>query len=250
MDPMDGRFEPDEGYYFGLGVFETIAVKKNRPFFLKEHLERLTAGMDTLSLSADRIKEQQVLEWLASHPVSDGALKITVSQKNVLWDVRKNTYTESQYEKGFLADFSEIRRNSTSVFTYLKSLNYGDCILEKRKAKTRGMDEPVFLNEWGEICEGAVSNIFFAEGNGHIVTPKLSCGLLPGVIRRVLLESGMAEEAVIRPEDIYTYQEAFLTNSLMGIMPVKKLGDCEYKERNVTEKVMKWLDRKQNGKSV
>lgn len=246
MEQERKKFEPDEGYYFGLGVFETIAVEENRPLFLREHLERLTGGIKTLGLTPPlpegEIKEKQVYDWLAVHPVSHGGLKITVSQKNVFLEGRENTYTKEQYEQGFTADFAETRRNSTSVFTYLKSLNYGDCILEKRAARQRGIDEPVFLNERMEICEGAVSNIFFVEKDNRVVTPKLSCGLLPGTIRRVLLEHGMAEEKIICPGDIYDYKEAFITNSLMGIMPLKSLGDCFYREWPATIRVRKWLE--------
>ena len=42
-----GQFVPDEGYYFGLGAFETIAVENGAPRFLKEHLERLDGAMET-----------------------------------------------------------------------------------------------------------------------------------------------------------------------------------------------------------
>lgn len=254
MKLPDGSLRLDDGYYFGLGAFETIAVEENRPVFLKEHLERLAAAMDALGivlksgqngdefhLEGGRVTERMVKEWLSGHPISHGALKIVASAENLLFEERKNTYTEAQYRRGFTTAFSEVRRNSTSPFTYLKSLNYGDNILEKRRAKKAGIDEPVFLNERGEICEGAVTNIFFVKENGAVITPKLDCGLLPGIIRRVLLENEMAAEAVIRKEELASFREVFVTNSLMGIMPVKSLGGCELKERNVTEKLRGWL---------
>ncbi|QNM06207.1 aminotransferase class IV [Qiania dongpingensis] len=250
----DMKVDTDDGYYYGLGIFETIAVENNRPQFLEEHLQRLSRSMRILRLLPRRneeggaecrggITERRVNEWLEEHPITHGALKITVSEKNVLLEEKRNIYTRMQYEQGFTTDFSYVRRNSTSIFTYLKSLNYGDNIWEKRKARKRGIDEPIFLNEHGEICEGAVSNLFFVEEGGRVVTPKLSCGLLRGVVRQVLLERGMAEEAVIYPKDIKHYKEVFLTNSLMRIMPVRNLAGYDYKERVITRKLMEWLER-------
>ena len=232
-----GQFVPDEGYYFGLGAFETIAVENGAPRFLKEHLERLDGAMETLGIEKAVTKEQ-VTAWLSCHPMTRGALKISVSEKNVLMEKRENHYTPELYERGFHAAYSTVRRNSTSPFTYIKSLNYGDLILEKRRAAKEGIDEPIFLNERGEICEGAVSNVFFVQKNGKVVTPAKTCGLLPGVVRRLLLEHEIAAEAVIRPEAVPSFKEAFITNSLMGIMPLNRLGNVEFKEREITEKIM------------
>lgn len=83
-------------------------------------------------------------------------------------------------------------RNETSPLVYHKTLNYGDCILEKRAAAAAGINEKVFVNTKGQISEGTVSNIFFVRKN-MIYTPQLSCGLLPGNsagIRNVKIQRG------------------------------------------------------------
>ena len=92
-----------------------------------------------------------------------GALKIAVSQENVTLSFRENPYTKEQSEKGFLLDLASTVRNETSPFTYLKSLNCGENILEKRAARRRGMDEPVFINTKGQLAEGATTNLFFGK---------------------------------------------------------------------------------------
>ena len=53
-----------------------------------------------------------------------------------------------------------------------------------------------------------------------MLTPPVKSGLLPGVARAWVLEQGAAEEAVLYPEDLERCEEAFVTNSLMGVMPV------------------------------
>ena len=75
----------------------------------------------------------------------------------------------------------------------------------------------VFLNERGEVAEGARSNVF-VERNGVLLTPPLASGALPGVLRAQLLASGRAREAVLWPEDLVA--GFFLGNALRGLMAV------------------------------
>ena len=148
-------------------------------------------------------------------------LKITVSQKNIVVSTRENTYREEDYRQGFTAAYAKIRRNETSPLTYHKTLNYGDCILEKRRAKAQGIQEPVFLNTRGEIAEGAVSNVFFVK-DGQIMA---SCGMLPGILRQYLYQNYEIHERIILPGQVPEFQEMFVTNSLLGIMPVRQMED-------------------------
>ena len=169
--------------------------------------------------------------------MENGVLKLTVSKENITITSRKNTYTTEQYEKGFELEYSNIRRNETSPFTYMKTLNYSDCIWEKRKAKENGFDEPIFLNTKGEICEGATTNIFFVSKD-KILTPPVSSGLLNGIMRQYIMKIANVEEGIIRPENISEFTEIFLTNSLLGIMPVKRLGEHTFNSRNIANKLI------------
>lgn len=216
---------PDDGYYFGLGAFETIAVTEGKPQFLSRHFKRLQNTLAFLMIDVDfQEVEDNVRTALAKEPMKHGrkALKITVSEKNICVSERENPYTPQDYENGFIAGFSKIYRNETSPLIYHKTLNYGDCIMEKRLAKKRGIQEPVFLNSKGEIAEGASSNVFFIR-EGKLFAPPLCCGMLPGILREYLYETYPVEETIIRPEDLQNFDEMFLTNSLLGIMPVKRL---------------------------
>lgn len=82
-------------------------------------------------------------------------------------------------------------------------------------------DSPVFdvlfLNERGEVAEGARSTVF-VERDGILLTPPLTSGALPGVLRASLLASGRAREAVLFPEDLSA--GFFLGNALRGLIPV------------------------------
>ena len=142
----------------------------------------------------------------------------------------------ARYARGFRMDFSAVRRNETSPLTGHKTLNYGDCILEHRAAAAAGMDERIFLNMRGKLAEGTVSNLFLVSG-GRIYTPALSCGLLPGVLRSYLLERYRVEEGEIDPRELENFDECFVTNSLMGVMPVQQLGERVFPSRETVDRL-------------
>lgn len=84
-----------------------------------------------------------------------------------------------------------------------------------RAALPAGLDEMLFLNRRGEVCEGTIVNVFLRRGC-VLLTPPVDCGLLPGVLRAHLLNSGEAREAVLRPEDLRR-GEVLVGNALRGL---------------------------------
>lgn len=236
-------FIPDDGYYFGIGAFETIAVENGMPQFLSQHYRRLLSALEFLNLTVDFHQiEEKVNLALTGKEMQKGrkVLKITVSEKNILVTTRNNNYQKCDYEKGFVTALSNVRRNETSPFTYHKTLNYGDCILEKRHAKEIGIQEPVFLNTKGQIAEGATTNVFFVK-NQQLISPPVSCGMLPGIMREYLYSAYPIKEQIIMPEDIEKFDEMFLTNSLLGIMPVRKLESHFFPSMDMGRKLLKAL---------
>ena len=242
----------DECFQFGLGAFETIGIEQGAPIFLEKHLKRLERAAAFLNLGdlAERgITAQKIVKYLeeqkAQKEVQDEfgnlehcGLKVMLTKENEVFSLRANHYTPEKYEKGFYMDISEVKRNETSPLVYHKTMNYGDCILEKRNAAAAGMDERLFLNTKEQISEGTVSNVFFVR-KGVICTPKVSCGLLPGILREYICESEDVKETDIYVQDLKWYQECFVTNSLMGIMPVRQIGGVRFEEDTVTKELMK-----------
>ncbi len=88
-----------------------------------------------------------------------------------------------------------------------------------RKAMPEGAGEVIFCNEDGCVCEGTITNVFVREGN-VLLTPPLSEGVLPGVLREELLEQGEAREARLRPEDL-AGRGVFVGNSLRGLIAAR-----------------------------
>lgn len=85
-----------------------------------------------------------------------------------------------------------------------------------RNALPPGVDEWIFLNERGEVCEGTISNIAIKTPEGLWLTPPISSGCLPGVFRQSLLNAGELHEAVLTSADLADAGEISLMNALRG----------------------------------
>ena len=219
----------DDGVQFGLGAFETIAVEQGKGILLSRHLARLGRSAQFLGLGdlAERgLTMERAAEWIGENCPEHSACKILLTQENLMMRLRPNPYGPARYARGFRMDFSAVRRNETSPLTGHKTLNYGDCILEHRAAAAAGMDERIFLNTRGKLVSG-----------GRIYTPALSCGLLPGVLRSYLLERYRVEEGEIDPRELENFDECFVTNSLMGVMPVQQLGERVFPSRETVDRL-------------
>ncbi|WP_420397453.1 aminotransferase class IV family protein [Nioella sp.] len=94
---------------------------------------------------------------------------------------------------------------------------------QARAALPDGVDEYLFLNERGEVCEGTITNIFVTLEEGQWVTPPRSSGLLPGVLREELLASGEVEEAPVTLDMLRCARAVTLGNSLRGEIPAQLL---------------------------
>ncbi len=86
-----------------------------------------------------------------------------------------------------------------------------------RAALPPGIDEAIFQNERGEVCDGSITSVFFDAGDG-LCTPPLTCGLLPGVLRAQMLATATAREALLRAADLGRVQ-LWVGNSLRGLIP-------------------------------
>jgi para-aminobenzoate synthetase / 4-amino-4-deoxychorismate lyase len=122
-----------------------------------------------------------------------------------------------------LVRLSSQRTSSTVVFFRHKTTQRALYDQQYAHARANGLDDILFLNEKGELAEGAISNVFL-ERAGKLLTPPLSCGVLDGVYRRHLLQTRPeAEEQILTAADLHTADAIYLCNALRGIYKVKLL---------------------------
>lgn len=227
----------DDAFDFGLGLFETIAVENQRLIFPEKHLERIRHSMEQLGISHPQAEQKLCAGYLAQLadqcPPGRYALKVSLSAQNLLFTIRPGGYSPADYRKGFRLKTSSIFRNETSPFTYHKTMNCGENILEKRRARIRNFEEPLFLNTKGYLTEGATTNLFLLR-EGQLYTPCAESGILPGVLRAYLIETEPVIQTFLSPQELPLFEEAFVTNSLLGIMPVVSIDGQAFPQHEKT----------------
>jgi len=107
-----------------------------------------------------------------------------------------------------------------NIYLYHKTTNRGLYEEELKKAKKCGLDEVLFKNKKNELTEGSFTNIFLLKEK-ILYTPPISCGLLPGVLRQHLLDTGKAKERVLREKDLFWADKIYLGNSVRGLIEAK-----------------------------
>ncbi len=114
---------------------------------------------------------------------------------------------------------SDTRLNSQDLFLYHKTTRRELYDSEwQHYSETLGADEVIYLNERGELTEGSRTTIFVGTGDGQLLTPAVSAGLLPGTLRAQLLAEGRAHEATLTIDDLNRAREVYLGNSVRGLM--------------------------------
>jgi branched-subunit amino acid aminotransferase/4-amino-4-deoxychorismate lyase len=145
----------------------------------------------------------------------------------IIYAARGRLYPPQEYERGWQAIVSSYRQDQLSLLCRLKTLNFLPRVLARREARARGADEALHLNLLGHVAEGTTTNVFLVRG-GQVITPDVASGLLPGITRAAVLALAAQRDisVVERPvglEELRQAEEAFLTSSLLGIMPLVAL---------------------------
>jgi branched-subunit amino acid aminotransferase/4-amino-4-deoxychorismate lyase len=226
----------DRGFLFGEGVFETIRVARGRPWRLERHLARLAGGARALGFAPPEGAAEAAAALLARFGPRDGALKVIVTAGDppalapalILTVAPPRPLPEGARESGVAAGIAAARHDPESPLSARKTLAYLERRLARRAAEAAGHYEAIFLDARGRVAEGAATNVFWAAG-GALRTPALSLGILPGIARGAVLEIAAAigvraEEGAFFLEDLLASDEAFLTNALAGVLPLREVG--------------------------
>lgn len=177
---------------------------------LPGHLARLTAGAAALGWPCDANAARTMLRGKTGTPARlrltmgrDGMPKVTCSPLPP---------SPPEWRLGLAGG----RLDSADPWLRLKTTRRA-AYDAARAAMHAGLDELLFLNERGEVCDGTITTLFFDRGQG-MRTPPLSSGLLAGVLRAQMLEAGDCREEVLAAEDL-PHLRLWVGNALRGLMP-------------------------------
>jgi len=249
----------DRGFQYGDGLFETLAITSGKPVFWDRHWRRLRHGAERLGLTPPpesllreeagvicTNQERAVLKIIITRGVSARGYGPVVgaSPTRVLSLSPWPDYPAAYPQQGVAVRFCRMPLARNRFLAGVKHLNR----LEQVLARAEWQDdyqEGLMQDADGLVVEGTMSNVFVVS-QGTLLTPDVSqCGV-EGVMRGVVLECAAAASipcrvADIRRQDILGADELFLTNSLIGLWPVRKLDGQEFTVGRLTRQLQQAL---------
>ncbi|MFA5156531.1 MAG: aminotransferase class IV [Candidatus Omnitrophota bacterium] len=225
------------------GIFETMRSRNKKIIYFNRHLERMRKSAKALGLSIPyssaeikRLIAEAVKQCRAKDVrlrlvlcAGKGKSRLTVSAK------KYQPPAPEKYKRGYSVCISDLRQAENSFLARLKLVSRIPYELSYRQAKDKNFDEAIILNNRGYICEASRSNIFFIKGS-TLFTPSLECSCLPGISRRVVFDIAAKNkipvyEGKFTIADLANADAAFLTNSLIGVMPLTKIENKPINKR-------------------
>lgn len=231
QDKKAAAIDPgDRGFLLGDGVFETLLAAGGTARHLHDHLTRLreAAGIVGVGVPADIADAGAIIErLLAANGLEKAAVRLTLTRgpgprglapaegQPPTVVITAAPLAEDRHKPVAAAIARTTARNECSPLARIKSLNYLDNILALREVRGRGAEEALLLNTQGRLSCASAANVFVVI-DGELITPPISEGVLPGLVRGRLIRALGAKERKVTPDDLLTVRasEVFLTNSL------------------------------------
>jgi 4-amino-4-deoxychorismate lyase len=196
----------------GLKLIETLLYDGKGFPRLHLHLDRLQGSANRLGWSCARDRAERALH--AAEPQGPARMRLTLDAQGAISVTASDLPPVKPVWRLALA---EGRLDSQDPWLTLKSTRRAQYDAA-RAGLPPGVDEVIFQNERGEVCDGTITTLFFDRGQG-LRTPPRACGLLPGVLRAALDLPG----EVLLAEDLPRVK-LWVGNSLRGLIPADWAG--------------------------
>jgi para-aminobenzoate synthetase/4-amino-4-deoxychorismate lyase len=202
-------------------LIETMLAENGAVKLLPLHLDRLAASAEYFEFACDLAAvEETVAAYLRENAVGRLRLRLLLNRDGAA-TLSHTLLPEGAGEAAVCVSSRKV--DSRDVFLRHKTTRRALYDEEFALARVAGFDEVIFVNERGEMTEGAISTVFVRRG-GRLLTPPLESGVLPGVLRRELIERGDAREQVLTLEDLREAEAVYVGNSVRGLRRVARLA--------------------------
>jgi len=225
----------DNSLLYAEGLFETLLAVDDRVLFVDEHLDRLYRGARVIGLTVP-VDRPTLARWMhaaaGAHPARIKMLRLTITSgesARYLGVAGKPQVILSAApyripEKPFRLLVADWRVDQDSVFRQIKTISYAINAAALRRAKQRGYDDALLLNERDQVAEVSSANIFWVK-RGLVYTPPLTAGCLEGTTRKTVLRVArkLGIRIIERTEQIDAMlraDEVFITSSLKLVVAV------------------------------
>jgi len=258
--PTDSVPVADRGLHYADGLFETIAIRDSRPRFLAAHLDRLARGLRRLGFAAETIEpvERELLD--ACSGAGDAVAKLIVTRgagrrgyrpphtarPNRILGISESIPSRREwYASGIVTRVCSTPAALSPATAGLKTLARVEQVLARAEWDDPDIAEGLMLDPFGHIVGGTMTN-FFCVRKGRLLTPDLAEAGIEGIMRGVVLEQAKQTgidivETRIGLVELFTDDELFVTNSQIGLWPIRCLGDQPYSPGELTRLLMQRL---------
>lgn len=250
----------DRGLHYGDGLFETIEVIRGQPVFLAQHLARLKTGCQRLKIPyPDETLLLDEITCVSKTSEQQGVIKLMLTrgsggrgyrQPEVLNPSRIIAlypfpdYPESFRTQGIQTCFCSTRLGLNPLLAGIKHNNRLEQVLARSEWQDE-FQEGLMLNLNEHVIEGTMSNLFVIKEQ-IVYTPEITVSGIKGVMRQLILNIARRNQLPVR-ETLFTRDfvlqadELFVSNSIIGIWPIKSLADKSYPVGLWTQKLMLYL---------
>ena len=251
----------DSGFLLGDGVWEGIRLHNSKLIYIEDHLERLFQSAQGISLnipfSKDKIRKE-ISKVLSKNSMNDDVhIRLIITRGNKITPYQNPNANEgpinfviipefkktdpNTYKKGIIIGRVPIIRPAENILsTHYNTLSKLNCILASIEANKLGFDEGIMNDPLGNISTCNSTNLFFIKNNKIITSKGKYC--LNGVTRKKAIQicnenDIICEEKDFVFEDIIDCDEAFVTGTFAGIIPVSRIEETKLKSINSSSMV-------------
>ncbi|MFO7569910.1 MAG: aminodeoxychorismate synthase component I [Smithellaceae bacterium] len=199
-------------------LIETMPALNGKIPNLGPHLRRLKASADYFSVPCPTGKIKERLKTCAEKWPAGVRLRLLVQSNGEI--LLENAPLPAPAQGEPVIAISPVRTQSPDPFLRHKTTRRKQYDDGYRQYAARGFFDVIFLNEKEQVTEGAISNIFI-QVRGRWYTPPVSCGLLNGIQRQILIKKWKATEKILSLQDLKKADQIVLTNAVRGITSVR-----------------------------
>jgi branched-chain amino acid aminotransferase len=209
------------GWPNGIGIFETVKTIDGQPWALSRHMRRAlnSSRRNDQPFPNEDLIRSAVAKTIAANPYLIGRLRLLFGLDGSL------CVTHQEYLEIGSAAHLGIRHLNEEVLTPVeKRYPYTQNLKIVTEAKSSGFDDYVLVNRDGFLTETAIANLVF-QLDGQWITPPLSDGVLPGVMRALLVEKNGVIVRQIGANQLNQIESGFVVSSLKIAQPIGRIGD-------------------------
>lgn len=262
----------DRGFQYGDGLFETLRIRNGQAQHWQRHMARLTNGCQRLDIAMPDVEcmrreaESLCRTFLDENGDTQGVLKITITRGSggrgyAVTDVHEPTRvlavssapapSAHHVTQGIKLRLCNMRLGDNPALAGIKHLNRLEQVLARAEWDDPDIAEGLLLDNNNNVVEGTMSNLFCVQTHEGkqpmLLTPALTrCGVR-GVTRDRILEAASQldihyQEIDMQLGDLQQASEVFISNSLIGIWPVRQFQNQMYEVGPMTRKLSHTLE--------